>query len=378
MTLVQGVKKSFESKGMRLLLLLVSLGVVATLLRMFKGLGAVTNLTDDYPWGLWVAVDVFSGVALAAGGFAITAAVYIFNMKKYRPIARPAILTAFIGYSIVVIGLAIDIGKPFSAWHPLVMWNHRSVMFEVVWCITLYTTVLLFEFAPAFLERVKWERALKVIHIFHYPLVIAGIVLSFLHQSSLGGFFLIAPAKLSHIWWTPNIPYLFYLSAIAAGLAMVNFEGIVSTRGLKREPETDINIGLGRGTRIALLVYLVAKFADMTYRGNWPLVFEWSKASYFWSAEILIGVILPILLLSVKSIKESENGLLTASSLTLFGVVFNRFNMTFFTQSTGAEGFYFPSIWEIFVTLGLISAIVMLYRLAVMHLPVFHEGPLNR
>ena len=378
MTLVQGVKKSFESKGMRLLLLLVSLGVVATFLRMFKGLGAVTNLTDDYPWGLWVAVDVFSGVALAAGGFAITAAVYIFNMKKYRPIARPAILTAFIGYSIVVIGLAIDIGKPFSAWHPLVMWNHRSVMFEVVWCITLYTTVLLFEFAPAFLERVKWEKALKVIHIFHYPLVIAGIVLSFLHQSSLGGFFLIAPAKLSHIWWTPNIPYLFYLSAIAAGLAMVNFEGIVSTRGLKREPETDINIGLGRGTRIALLVYLVAKFADMTYRGNWPLVFEWSKASYFWSAEILIGVILPILLLSVKAIKESENGLLTASSLTLFGVVFNRFNMTFFTQSTGAEGFYFPSIWEIFVTLGLISAIVMLYRLAVMHLPVFHEGPLNR
>jgi Ni/Fe-hydrogenase subunit HybB-like protein len=378
MTLVEGVKKSFETKGMRLLLLLVTLGVVATFLRMFKGLGGMTNLTDDYPWGLWVAVDVFSGVALAAGGFAITAAVYIFNMKKYRPIARPAILTAFIGYSIVVIGLAIDIGKPFSAWHPIVMWNNQSVMFEVVWCITLYTTVLLFEFAPSFLERVKWDGALKVVKIIHYPLVIAGIVLSFLHQSSLGGFYLIAPAKLSHLWWTPNVPYMFYLSAIAAGLAMVTFEGIVSTRGLKREPETDIMIGLGRGTRIALLVYLVAKFADMTYRGNWPLVFEGTKASYFWGAEILIGVILPILLLSVKSIKESENGLLTTSILVLFGVVFNRFNMTFFTQSTGVAGFYFPSIWEIFVTLGLMSAIVMLYRLAVMHLPVFHEGPLNR
>jgi Ni/Fe-hydrogenase subunit HybB-like protein len=378
MTLVEGVKKSFETKGMRLLLLLVTLGVVATFLRMFKGLGGMTNLTDDYPWGLWVAVDVFSGVALAAGGFAITAAVYIFNMKKYRPIARPAILTAFIGYSIVVIGLAIDIGKPFSAWHPIVMWNHRSVMFEVVWCITLYTTVLLFEFAPSFLERVKWDGALKVVKIIHYPLVIAGIVLSFLHQSSLGGFYLIAPAKLSHLWWTPNVPYMFYLSAIAAGLAMVTFEGIVSTRGLKREPETDIMIGLGRGTRIALLVYLVAKFADMTYRGNWQLLFAWDKASIFWSAEMLIGVILPILLLSVKSIKESENGLLTTSILVLFGVVFNRFNMTFFTQSTGVEGFYFPSIWEMFVTLGLLAAIVMLYRLAVMHLPVFHEGPLNR
>ncbi len=377
MTFMEGVKKSFESKGMRLLLLLVTLGLVATFLRMFKGLGEVTNLTDEYPWGLWVAVDVFSGVALAAGGFTITAAVYIFNMKKYKPITRPAILTAFIGYTVVVVGLAIDIGKPFSSWHPMVYWNHRSVMFEVVMCITLYTTVLLFEFAPAFLERVKWNNALNIIKKITYPLVIAGIVLSFLHQSSLGGFYLIAPAKLSHLWWTPNLPYMFYLSAIAAGLAMVAFEGIVSTRGLKRESETDINQGLGRGTRIALLVYLIAKVADMSYRGNWPLLFDWNKASFFWSAELLIGVLVPIVLFSMKSVKESENGLLMASTLTILGVVFNRFNMTFFTQA-GSAAFYFPSIWEVLVTLGLLSAIVMFYRLAVMHLPVFHEGPLNR
>jgi Ni/Fe-hydrogenase subunit HybB-like protein len=377
MTLVEGVKKSFGSKGMRLLLLLVGLGIVATLIRMFQGLGAVTNLTDDYPWGLWVAVDVFSGVALAAGGFTITAAVYIFNMKKYKPITRPAILTAFIGYSIVVIGLAIDIGKPFSAWHPMVMWNYRSVMFEVVMCITLYTTVLLFEFAPAFLERVKWQTTLNILKKFTYPLVIAGIVLSFLHQSSLGGFFLIAPAKLSHLWWTPNLPYLFYLSAIAAGLAMVAFEGIVSTRGLKRESEMEITQGLGRGTRNTLVVYFAVKIIDMTLRGNWSLLLAWDKASLFWSAEILIGVIIPILLYSVRSIKESENGQLMTASLVIIGVVFNRFNMTFFTQA-GSGAFYFPSIWEILVTLGLLSAIVMLYRLAVMHLPVFHEGPLNR
>ena len=273
MTLVEGVKKSFGSKGMRLLLMLVSLGIVATLFRMFKGLGAATNLSDDIPWGLWVAVDVFSGVALAAGGFTITAAVYIFNMKKYKPITRPAILTAFIGYSSGCSGLAIDIGKPFSAWHPILMWNPHSVMFEVVMCITLYTTVLLFEFAPAFLERVKWQKTLDILKKFTYPLVIAGIVLSFLHQSSLGGFFLIAPAKLSHLWWSPNLPYLFYLSAIAAGLAMVAFEGIVSTRGLKRESEMDITQGLGRGARITLVLYLVAKVADMTYQGNWPLLF---------------------------------------------------------------------------------------------------------
>ncbi len=377
MTLVEGVKKSFGSKGMRLLLMLVSLGIVATLFRMFKGLGAATNLSDDIPWGLWVAVDVFSGVALAAGGFTITAAVYIFNMKKYKPITRPAILTAFIGYSVVVVGLAIDIGKPFSAWHPILMWNPRSVMFEVVMCITLYTTVLLFEFAPAFLERVKWQKTLDILKKFTYPLVIAGIVLSFLHQSSLGGFFLIAPAKLSHLWWTPNLPYLFYLSAIAAGLAMVAFEGIVSTRGLKRESEMDITQGLGRGARITLVLYLVAKVADMTYQGNWPLLFAGNRASFFLSAEILIGVIIPIVLYSMKSIQESETGQLMASSFVLLGVIFNRFNVNFFTQA-GSETLYFPAIWEVLVTLGLLSAIVMFYRLAVMHLPVFHEGPLNR
>jgi Ni/Fe-hydrogenase subunit HybB-like protein len=378
MTITEGLQKSFESKGMRLLLLLVGLGLVATVYRFAVGLGASTNLTDDLPWGLWVAVDVLSGVALAAGGFSITAAVYIFNMKKYKSIARPAILTAFVGYAIVLVGLAIDVGKPISAWRPLIFWQPHSVMFEVFWCITIYTTVLAFEFAPAFLERVKWETPLKIIHVLHYPLVIAGIVLSFLHQSSLGGFFLIMPSKLSHLWYTPNLPYLFYLSAIAAGLAMVSVEGIVSTRALKRNvDEMPILQGLGRGARITLIIYLVAKIADMTYQGNWPLLFAGTKASLFWSVELIVGVIVPIVLYSIKSVRESENGLLVTSGLVLFGVVLNRFDVNFFAQA-GTDTLYLPSVWELFVTFGLISAIILAYRLAVMHLPVFHEGPLNR
>jgi Ni/Fe-hydrogenase subunit HybB-like protein len=369
---------SFSTKGMRLLLVLVCLGIAAAIYRFGVGLGASTNLTDDMPWGLWVAVDVLSGVALAAGGFAITAAVYIFNMKKYKSIARPAILTAFVGYAIVLVGLSIDVGKPISAWRPLIFWQPHSVMFEVFWCITIYTTVLAFEFAPAFLERVKWETPLKIIHILHYPLVIAGIVLSFLHQSSLGGFFLIMPSKLSHLWYTPNLPYLFYLSAIAAGLAMVSLEGIVSSRALKRNvDEMPIVQGLGRGARITLIIYLVAKIADMTYQGNWPLLFAGTKASLFWSIELIVGVIVPIVLYSMKSVRESENGLLVTSGLVLFGVVLNRFDVNFFAQA-GTDALYFPSVWEFLVTFGLISAIILAYRLAVMHLPVFHEGPLNR
>src|SRR5512139_559231 len=301
----------FFSIGTIIVMALIAVGLYSAFYRFQHGLGGATNLSDDVPWGLWVAFDVLAGVALAAGGFGITAAVYIFNMKKYKPIARPAILTAFVGYAIVLVGLAIDVGKPISAWRPLIFWQPHSVMFEVFWCITIYTTVLAFEFAPSFLERVKWETPLKIIHILHYPLVIAGIVLSFLHQSSLGGFFLIMPSKLSHLWYTPNLPYLFYLSAIAAGLAMVSVEGVVSSRALKRNvDEMPILQGLGRGARITLIIYLVAKIADMTYQGNWPLLFAGTKASFFWSVEIIVGVIVPIVLYSMKSVRESENGLL--------------------------------------------------------------------
>jgi Ni/Fe-hydrogenase subunit HybB-like protein len=173
------------------------------------------------------------------------------------------------------------------------------------------------------------------------------------------------------------MPYLFYLSAIAAGLTMVSFETILGSRALGRESELDIARGLGRGARITLALYLVAKAADMTVHGNWPLLFAWNKASFFWLAEMMIMVIIPIILYSIKSVRESENGLLTAASLVIGGVIFNRFNVNFFTQA-GTGTFYFPAIWEFLVTVGLLSTIVMLYRLAVMHLPVFHEGPLNR
>jgi Ni/Fe-hydrogenase subunit HybB-like protein len=293
-------------------------------------------------------------------------------MKKYKSIARPAILTAFIGYLVVIVGLVIDIGKPLSFWHPIFMWNPHSVMFEVVWCITLYTTVLALEFAPAFLERFRLHGLLKVLKFFTFPLVIAGIVLSFLHQSSLGGFFLIMPHKVPVLWYTPNLPYMFYLSAIALGLAMVSFETILSARVFKLEPEMDILEGLGRGTLIALAVYLAAKFGDMAYRGNLSAIFSSGKASLFFILEIAIGAVIPIALYAMKSIRQSANGLLLASSCVIAGMVMNRFNVNFFAQA-GPKANYFPAVAEILVTIGLVSLMVLLYRLAVTYLPVFHE-----
>ncbi|MDH4162647.1 MAG: Ni/Fe-hydrogenase cytochrome b subunit [Nitrospirota bacterium] len=358
--------------GFKALIALVAIGFLAAFYRFAVGLGASTNLSDAVPWGLWIAVDVLSGVALAAGGFSITAAVYIFNMKKYKPIARPAILTAWIGYTVVVMGLAVDIGKPLSFWHPLVMWNTHSVMFEIVWCIILYSTVLALEFAPAFLERFKLTGLLKVLKLFTFPLVIAGIVLSFLHQSSLGGLFLIMPHKLPALWYTPNLPYLFFLSAIALGLAMVSFESIVSARVFKHEPEMDILEGLGRGTMIALGVYLAAKFGDLAVRGNIPAIFSSGKASLFFLLEVLVGAVVPIALYVQKSVRRSAGGLLLASSCVIAGTILNRFNVNFFAQA-GPNAHYFPSIIEMLITVGLVSLMILLYRLAVTYLPVFHD-----
>ncbi len=368
------VKEYYQSqpRGMKILFALAGIGMLTILVRLATGLGATTNLSDDVPWGLWIAVDVLCGVALAAGGFSVAAAVYIFNMKKYRPIVRPAILTAFIGYLVVVFGLFVDIGKPFSFWHPLVMWNYHSIMFEIVVCITLYTTVLALEFAPAVLERLKWEKTLTMLKKFVYPLVIAGIILSYMHQSSLGALFLIVPQKLNHLWYSPIIPQLFFLSAIALGLAMVSLESIMGSRVFKREYEMGILQGLAKGVMITLMIYLIAKFVDLGVRGALPLVFTSGAASVFFIIEMLIGVIIPIILYARKQTRESVNGMLTASSFVIVGIVMNRFNANFFTQA-GTGTFYFPAVWEFLVTIGLIALAILLYRLAVTYLPVFPE-----
>ena len=204
--------------------MILAAGAVVTVLRYWKGLGAVTNLSDKFPWGLWVGFDVLCGVGLAAGGFTITTAVYVFNLKRFRPIVRPTIITAFLGYILVAVGLMYDLGKPWNIWHPMVMWNPRSAMFEVSWCVMLYLTVLALEFSGMVFERLGWQRAVKIQHAATVPLVIAGAVISTLHQSSLGTFYLITPGKLHALWYTPLLPWMFYLSAIAGGLAMMIVE----------------------------------------------------------------------------------------------------------------------------------------------------------
>lgn len=363
------------SAGGKLMLALIGLFGVVGLYRIFAGLGATTNLNDDYPWGLWIAMDVMVGVALAAGGFAIAAAVYVFNMKKYKPIARPAILTAYFGYLMVAVGIFFDIGKPHTLWHPLVLWQPHSVMFEVVWCVVLYLTVLTLEFAPTLFEGLgKKELAAKL----HgpkvlYPLVIAGITLSFFHQSSLGGLFLLLPSKLNHLWWTTILPYNFYISCIAGGLAMVTFESVVAGKVFRHEVGIDILAGLAKGTAVTLLIYLVVRLGDIMAKGSMGLAFAGDTAGTLFLIEIIGGAVLPMILLGLPAVRQSVAALFCTQLLVIGGIVLNRFNVNFLAQG-GGSGSYFPSWMEIAITVGLIALLLFMYRVSAIKLPVFSHA----
>ena len=255
-------------------LVLMAAGAYATYLRVFYGLGAVTNLSDQFPWGIWIGFDILCGVGLAAGGFTLVATVHIFNIERYKPILRPAILTAFLGYVLVVLALFFDLGRPDRIWHPLVMWNPHSVMFEVAWCVTLYTTVLALEFAPAVFERLGWEKPLDWLKFISVPLMILGVILSTLHQSSLGSLYLIVPHKLYALWYTPLLPVFFYLSSICMGLAMTIFESWHSSRAFGRELELPLAAGLARVLAVLLMTLLFIRFLDLGQRGVLGLLLD--------------------------------------------------------------------------------------------------------
>ncbi|MGZ6142496.1 MAG: NrfD/PsrC family molybdoenzyme membrane anchor subunit [Myxococcales bacterium] len=351
----------FLTGGTRVLIVLSIAGGLAAVYRLAFGLGAATNLNDAHPWGLWIAADVMAGVALAAGGYCMSAAYYVFGMKKYKPIVRPAILTAFLGYLIVAIGITLDIGKPWAIWHPLVMGQAHSVMFEVAVCVVTYLTVLALEFGPVAAEGLGKDKLRKVLTAITYPLVILGIVLSFMHQSSLGALFLLMKGRLSDLWYTPWLPQMFFLSSIAVGLATVQAESILTARSMKRPPETELLAGLGRGAQIALALYLVVRLGDLLWRGQLGLAFAGDLAGYMFLLEIA--------LVAVPMGLYAGGSRLVASALVIAGVVLNRFDVNFFAQA-GARTSYFPAIAEILVTVGLVSFLVLAYRFLVFRLPV--------
>jgi len=356
------------------LLFFILLGTGVALYRMLYGLGAATNLNDTYPWGLWLGFDVLGGVAMAAGGFIIAAAVYLFNWRKYRPIARPAILTAFLGYLLAVLALFLDIGHPFRLWHPAIMWQVHSVMWVVAIHVILYTTTLAVEASPMLFEKLHWERAGKWVGKIYLAAVVFGVMLSTLHQSSLGAVFLIAPAKLSPLWFDPLLPYMFLISAVAMGLAMVSTEAMLSARAFHHPVAREIFTVLGRGLRNTLLIYLGLKLYLLFKHNGLAIVFGGGVPGNMYLIEMGIGVLLPLGLLVAGGQGLGQNSLLGCNIMVIVGVLTNRMNVAVFGMQDYAVGRgaeYFPAPLEFLLTLGLVALGVFLFKAAARYLPLF-------
>ncbi len=376
-------KVPFWTPGTFVCVALMIAGLIALLSRYIGGLGYVTNLSNSYPWGIWIALDVASGVALAAGGFTTAFLGHILGRKFYKPITRPALLTAALGYTFVALGVAVDIGRSWAIWKPIIFQNHTSALFEVAMCVMSYLTVLWIEFIPIIAERfgeqVSFLKFLnKILDKTLWIFIILGVVLSCMHQSSLGTLLLIAPTKLSPLWYTPILPLLFLTSAFAVGYPMVVVESTLASVSLRFNPEKEILSRLSKIVIFLLGLYMVLKIGDLLYRGVFWDLFKGTSQSNALLVEILLGVVIPWFMLLFSKVRNSLGFLFTANLLIVIGVVLNRFNV-FITgfKPHFALFSYYPSIGEILVTCGFVASMFFLYRLFVILFPILSASTLG-
>ncbi len=366
-----------------ILLFLMGIAFVVAMVRYASGIGPISDLSNAYPWGFWISFDLFTGVAISSGGFLMAGAVYILGIEKFRPLLRPAVLTAFLGYIMVAVALLVDLGHPERIWYMMIFWNHTSVLLEIGICVMSYLTVLAIEFAPVVFEGVKWKKLAHIFHKFVMPFVILGVVLSTLHQSSLGSLLLIQPTKLHPLWWTAILPVMFFVSAVAIGLAMIIFESSLSSRYFKRGLETHLLEKLAKAIPIVLGIYLILKFGELAFAGELRYLFTSGGMSILFWADILIGSVIPIIWFSIKRMRQSPNALLAGAILLLLGMILNRFNVSWFAVQhydplTYVPAFmsnvkYIPTLPEMAVSIGIFSAGILAFGLAAKYLPVFES-----
>jgi len=357
-------------------------GAVILALRFIQGLAATTNLSHTNPWGLWIGFDVMSGVALAAGGFVTSSAVYLFGMKEYKPIVRPAILTGFLGYFLVVLGLLADLGRPWRLPYPFVKQaGPTSPLFEVALCVALYLTVLFIESTPAAFEWLGWKRLRKLVGSMTIALTILGLILSTMHQSTLGAMYMVTPTKLPPLWYSAHIPVHFFVSAVAAGLAMVIVEGMLSHRAfhhqvrITTEQFETINLGLAKGAAVTLAVYLGIKAVALALENEWHLL---GTGWGIWYLVEIIGFVLVPCLMFAVAYRERRLALArVAAVVTVIGIMLNRFNVTFiaFNWQIPAELRYVPSWMEVWVTVAFITFAVVAFRWIANRMPIMYEHP---
>ncbi len=360
---------------------ILAVGLPITWLRFTRGLEAVTNLTNDNPWGLWIGFDVLCGVALAAGGYCLASAVHIFGLKQYYPIVRPAILTGFLGYFFVVVGLCFDLGRPWRLPYPMfVSYGVTSVMFLVGWHVALYLAVQFLEFCPTIFEWLGWEKVRTWVVKLTIGATVFGVILSTLHQSALGAMFLLAPAKLHPLWYSAFIPVLFFISSMAAGLSMVIFESTLSHRffghQISREDHANsdkLTIGLGRAASIVLFTYFCLKWIALAHGNHWDLLA--TNYGRLFLLEVVGFVLLPLMLL-VRGVRNRHAGLIRLAAVwTILGIIFNRLNVSIFAFNWQLSDRYIPHWMEFAVTITIVTAGLLTFRWIVNRMPVLYVHP---
>ncbi|GFO57687.1 formate dehydrogenase [Geomonas silvestris] len=365
-----------EVKGyhsfVKFLIFLVGAAAVASAIRFIFGLGVTTNLNDTFPWGLWISFDVVTAVPLAAGAFTLGAIVHCFHIKKLEPLVRPAIVTGFLGYSLVCVGLLLDLGQPQRGWHTMVYWNPHSPMFEVSMCIMAYTTVLFLEFLSPVCEKFGYHVPLRLLRTIEMPLVVLAASISTLHQSSLGTFFLIAVDKLHPLWYNPLLPLLFWVSAMCAGMSIITVEATMSHKYMGQPDEGELLETLAKILPCVLSFYLALRLFSLFALSEGAL---WDRPGLtaLFVLEI-VALVLPVLMLAQKKVRENGRLRATAAWMVIFGVVVNRFNVSMFGMEAPGTSYY-PSFLESIVTIGIIAAHILFFVLIAKYFPIFEHHP---
>ncbi len=363
--------------------IIVVIGVVITGIRFTQGLAATTNLSDYNPWGIWIGFDLLVGVALAAGGYVTSAACYLFGLKRFHSAVRPAILTGFLGYALVVFALHYDVGRPWRLPYPFIVQSGpTSLLFEVAACVALYLTVLFIEFTPAALEWLGLKRARSIVTKLTLVLTIFGVVLSTLHQSSLGALFLIAPSKLHPLWYSPYLALYFFVSSIVAGLSMVIFESTLAHRYFHdkmdaehREEADGVALGFGKAAAFVLAGYFVMKVIGLAQTNSWGYL---STGYGLWFLVELLGfVLLPCYTYAIGVREKNLTIIRWTAAWTVLGIVVNRLNVGLiaFNWHLPSSERYFPHWMEIGISVFVITLGVLAYRFIVTHMPILYAHP---
>ncbi len=361
---------------------IILLGLVLIVLRFAKGLGATTNLNQDFPWGVWIGFDVVTGVAFAAGAYIVTFMVYVLRMEKYHSIVRATVLNGFLAYVFYAGALTLDLGRPWKIINPIIgnSFGVSSVLFLVAWHFLLYMMAQFIEFSPAVAEWLGLRRLRKILGSLTVGAVIFGICLSMLHQSGLGALFLLAPAKIHPLWYTEYIPVLFIVSSVFAGMSIVIIEGTISHRVFRHQisaehhaKHMDIMVGLSRLAAAALFVYFFMKILVLVHGMHWHELL--TTMGYVYLVEMIGFVVVPFVLFVMGARVRDRKLLFAAAIITAVGIIFNRLNVSVIAYKWYAPAHYVPSWIEIVITMAVVFGEIWAFRWVANRMPVFRESP---